>query len=120
MNGFNLQSIAEELNSRASAHPIGSLQELRKELKHLSRVSKHRLFNPEHVRETWAFHFGGRSELQFNIGIEKESGTPQFRHGVAFSFETSPSVHSIDHLVPKASRFNEFLRVYSASFPLCQ
>lgn len=116
MNGFNLRSIPEELNSRAAGHAIESLQELRSGLKHLSRVSKHRLFKLEHVRETWAFHFGGRSELQFNIGIETESGVPQARHGVAFSFETSRSVHSIDLLVPKASRLNEFLRVYSASF----
>lgn len=116
MNSLNLRSIAEELNSRAPTHRIGSLQELRGELKHLSRVSKPRLFKLDKVRETWAFHFGGRSELQFNIGIETAYGTPQFRHGVAFSFETSRFVHSIDLLIPKASRFNEFLRVYSASF----
>ena len=112
MNSLDLRSIAEELNIRASAHPIGSLQQLRVRLKHLTRVSKHVVFNLEHVHQTWAFHFGGRSELQFNIGIETVSGVPRFRHGVAFSFETSRSVHSIDLLVPKVSRFNEFLRVY--------
>ncbi|MCX5950230.1 MAG: hypothetical protein NT158_03440 [Cyanobacteria bacterium] len=50
--------------------------------------------------------------MQFNTGWEKIDGVRRFRHGVAFSLEPSQALPSIDPLLPKVSRFNEFVRAY--------
>src|SRR5690348_8660419 len=87
MSTPDLQQIMAELNSRARAHPIGMLQELRARLRGLSRKAGHDIFSLQTTKDDYAFHHGGRSELQFNIG---EIGAPRgFRFGVAFSFEPS-------------------------------
>ncbi|PVE25791.1 hypothetical protein DC522_03185 [Microvirga sp. KLBC 81] len=103
---------ALELNRRAPSFRIGKLQELRTRLKSLKRRPGNTIFSHQTIFDEWAFHVGGRSELQFNIGIEGVHGQATIRYGVAFSFEPSRSLPSIDLLVPKAARFNEFLRLY--------
>jgi len=113
MKPTDLASITRVLNSRAQTHAIGSLQRIRADLKHLSRQAGQEIFTSQTTQNDWAFHHGGRSELQFNIGVEETSGTAELRHGVAFSFETSRSLPSIDVLVPKVRLFNEFIRLYS-------
>jgi hypothetical protein len=103
--------IATELNKRSEGHPIGRLQHLRRELlRH--RVATHKLFDSRAIFDRYAFHFGGRSELQFNIGFESVDNQEYLRHGVAFSLELNRNLPEIDPLVPKIARFNEFLRVY--------
>src|ERR1035441_5500220 len=108
----SISAIAMEVNRIAPSHEFGKLQKLRKQLRKLKHgrsmffdVSK-KSVNEE---EGWAFHTGGREELQFNIGIEKEEG--RFRFGVAFSLEPSRSLTNIDLLRPKIERFNEFIRL---------
>lgn len=113
MNMTDLHAITMELNSRARTHAIGLLQEIRADLKHLARQPRQDIFSPQTTHDEWAFHHGGRSELQFNIGMEDISGTAELRHGVAFSFETSRTLPSIEILVPKVRLFNEFMRLYS-------
>ena len=116
MTQFDLSAIACELNLRAKTHPIGELQAIRKLLHGLSRQPGHDIFRLDGESKTvfpnWAFHYGGRSELQFNIGIENDSGVPQFRHGIAFSFETSRSLPTIDDLAAKVPLFNDFIQLY--------
>src|SRR2546426_10431872 len=97
----DIQVIAHELNSRASAYAIGALQEVRADLKKLGRQPGRDIFTSQTIADEWAFHHGGRSELQFNIGMENVSNVTKLRHGVAFSFETSRTLHSIDILIPK-------------------
>jgi hypothetical protein len=58
----------------------------------------------------YTFHKGGRTELQFNLGLEGGPEGPDFRYGVAFSFEPSQSLPSIEPLIPKVARFNEYVR----------
>ena len=113
MDMIDIPKIAKELNSRACTHAVGSLQEIRADLKALARQPGHDIFSPQTTHDKWAFHHGGRSELQFNIGLENIAGTPELRYGVAFSFETSRTLPSIDILVPKVRLFNEFMRLYS-------
>jgi hypothetical protein len=114
----DLQQISAELNSRARAHPIGQLQRIRAELKYLRRRAGQDIFrlagNNKTVFEEWAFHFGGRSELQFNIG--KDRSESMLRHGVAFSFETNQTLPTIDPLARKVPLFNDFLRLYPDLF----
>jgi len=59
--------------------------------------------------DDYAFHHGGRSELQFNIGFEDVSGIREFRHGVAFSFQTNRTLPSIEVLIDKVRLFNDFI-----------
>ena len=54
--------------------------------------------------------------MQFNIGFENISGTPELRHGVAFSFEPSQTIPDIAPLRPKVRFFNEYLNLYPELF----
>lgn len=111
----DLHTIAAGLNSRSRAHPIGALQETRAGLKGLSRKPGHNIFSAQTSNDDWAFHRGGRSELQFNIG--EMSDVRGFRFSVAFSFERSrtlPSPASV--LAPKVKLFNDFMELKAEHF----
>jgi len=116
MTNMDLYSIASEINSRARSYPIGELQEIRKELKGLKRLTTQKIFSSLTTKKEWAFHHGGRKEIQFNIGIEHPSGVDELRYGIAFSLETSRSLPSIEILIPKVILFNEFMQLYSEKF----
>ena len=109
---MNLGSIAHEIDKRAVSRPIGRLQELRKEIKGLSRLPGRHIFSSRTTFESdhYAFHFGGRTELQFNIGLDHVDGVNKFRHGVGFSLERSQALPDIEVLRPKVERFNAFLK----------
>ena len=107
-----MEKIAEEINRLSAAHPIGSLQHIRQDLKKLSKRAGSSIFTAKSIKDDYAFHLGGRTELQFNVGMEIIDGVQRFRHGVAFSLEPSQTLPSIDPLLPKISRFNEFVRTY--------
>lgn len=107
-----MEEIASELNLRSKSYEIGSLQDIRKTLKGLSRLATSDIFSGQSIQKDYAFHLGGRSELQFNVGWENVGGKQFLRHGVAFSLEPSRTLPSIDTLIPKIARFNEFIRTY--------
>jgi hypothetical protein len=109
---FDITPIARELNTRAQGHPIGQLQSLRTELKGLSRRPGTEIFSGQTIHPHWAFHHGGRSELQFNIGLENVRGRDELRHGVAFSFQLSQTLPDIDGLIPKVRLFNDYMQLY--------
>lgn len=108
----DISAIAKELNSRAISHPIGHLQTIRAKLQKLSHRSGSVIFSLQTIHPKWAFHHGGRKELQFNIGVEEISGGIELRHGVAFSFQPSRSLPSIDVLIPKVRLYNDYLQLY--------
>ena len=105
---MNIKEIANEINSLASNYKIGNLQNIRKQLKSLKRKPGSKIFRNATIdkKGEWAFHYGGRSELQFNIGFENEI----FRYGVAFSLEPSHTLPNIEVLFPKIDRFNLYLK----------
>lgn len=107
-----IADIAEELNRLAEGRPIGGLQALRRELHGRTRTPTQQLFDSRTIFDHYAFHVGGRTELQFNIGLEVLEGQEYLRHGVAFSLQLGQNLRAIDPLVPKIARFNEFLRAY--------
>jgi hypothetical protein len=109
-----MHAIAAELNRRATEHPIGALQQIRTTLKGLAQQPGHDIFraNTKTITDHRAFHYGGRSELQFNIGLENNTGIDELRHGVAFSFETNQTLPSIDILVPQVAVFNDYMRLH--------
>ena len=115
-----LSEIVAEVDRRAVEYPISTkkekLQSIRKTIRGLSHMAARNVFG--HARdEHWTYHIGGRDELQFNLGIEEPF--PQgadLRYGVAFSFETSRSLPSIEPLIPKVALFNEYLREFAEDF----
>lgn len=106
--------IAERINNLAKSYKIGQLQEIRKKLKGLDRRPGSSIFSNMTVSDEseWAFHHGGRRELQFNIGFEKEG----LRYGVALSLEPSRTLPDISLLYPNARRLNQFIRQYPDFF----
>lgn len=116
MTGKNLDSIVSEINSLAKTHPIGMLQEIRKELRGLQRRPTQDILTSLTTSEKWAFHRGGRRELQFNIGIERIGRADELRYGVAFSLETSQALPKIDVLIPKVKLFNDFMQLYPEQY----
>jgi hypothetical protein len=107
----DIRTIANELNANAFRYQIGNLQDLRKELKGFERRPGSALFSEQTIFEDYAFHHGGRSELQFNIGYDGSDGK-SLRYGIAFSFETSQTLPDIDDLRPQVRLFNEYLSLY--------
>ena len=98
---LDIPRIANRLNDLAPSHPIGKLQDVRTQLKKLNRRPGDKIFSAQTTFADWAFHHGGRTELQFNIGYADGDKNDDLRHGVAFSFELSQTLKSIDVLVPK-------------------
>lgn len=115
---IDLASFARALDARAKGndHAVAELQSIRTNLKALGKRPGSKIFSTQTVYPTYAFHHGGRSELQFNIGVEETDGVEELRHGVAFSFERSHALPSIDVLVPKARLFNEYLHFYPDAY----
>jgi hypothetical protein len=104
---MEILDLALKLNEASKAYKIGDLQKIRKTLKGLKRLPGNDIFNIATINEDgWAFHYGGRSELQFNIGIEEEG----IRYGLAFSLEPSQSLPDVSILYPKILRLNCLLR----------
>jgi hypothetical protein len=113
---LNIHAIANKLNRLAPTHSIGKLQEIRTQLKKLNRRPGDKVFSTQTTFDHWAFHHGGRTELQFNIGYADGDTNDDLRHGVAFSFELSQTLKSIDVLVPKVKFFNDFMELNADEF----
>ncbi|MBA3312141.1 MAG: hypothetical protein H0T47_02445 [Planctomycetaceae bacterium] len=115
---YDIPAIATALNERAQSRPIGRLQAIRKDMKHFSRRPGKTIFSGQTIREDWAFHHGGRAELQFNIGKDggQYGGPRSIRYGVAFSFETSQTLPSLDVLKNKMPLFDDFLKLYADEY----
>lgn len=111
---MKLDAIVMEVDRRASNFEIGKLQSIRKQMKGLLRQAS--LVFGSANKPNWAFHYGGREELQFNLGIEDTVHGEQLRHGVAFSFQPSRSMPDITELLPRVARFNEYLRAHPEDF----
>lgn len=116
-----IEKLVDYLNHQAQDYEIGKLQDIRKELKRLRRKPTSFIFHQNSISKDkkYAFHSGarGKDEIQFNIGEEREeNGTIFIRHGIAFSLQLSRTLTSIDNLIPKISRFNEYITRHSEDF----
>lgn len=110
-----IEQISNAINAESEAFEIGGLQDLRKEIQRFSKRPGSKIFSKQTINPYWAFHYGGRTELQFNIGFDRSDGD-ELRHGVAFSFETSQTLPDIAPLRAKAAFFNEYLRLNPEEF----
>ncbi|MEW6668412.1 MAG: hypothetical protein AB1512_24635 [Thermodesulfobacteriota bacterium] len=106
------------LNEQAESYELGRLQSIREQLRgRPTRTSK--VFSAATVFDHYAYHDGGRHEMQFNVGLETR-GEPEievFRYGVAFSLEPSRANPDPSELFPKIERFNYYIRTESQAFP---
>ena len=104
---MDIGEIAELINDRSIDYKIGQLQNYRKRIKGYYKKATNKIFSPKSISdEGWAFHSGGRPEMQFNIGFEDEV----FRYGLAFSLEGSQSLPDVSILYPKIYKLNTIIR----------
>ncbi len=102
-----LRVLAQAINVAAAAHPrMSDFQELRRRLHGLPRVKTHEIFSAQTIFDYWAFHSGGRKELQYNIGFEDEEW---FRFGVAISLEPSRTLPHPLELRNKVLKWNRYM-----------
>jgi hypothetical protein len=113
---MNIANLAQDIESEKSSYLISKLQEIRKDIKNKKRLASKTIFHQSTIHENYAFHYGGRSELQFNIGLEEIDGQSCMRFGAAFSLETSQSLPDVSVLFPKIKKFNEFTKFNSLDF----
>ena len=137
---MTIHELATDLNRRSVDFEIGSLQKTRVCLRGLKRAPCRGIFNSQTIHDGYAFHVGGRKELQFNIGEEQCSdiemiqsaasashrsaqhaemiqSVEMIRYGVAFSLELSQTLPKIDPLLPKIERFNDYVNSHLEDFP---
>lgn len=108
---MNIREIAYRLNDIADVakSPFSKLQEVRR-AHGLSPRAKNP-FAAFSIKDNYAFHAGGRKELQFNIGLDFINGTHVVRYGVAFSLNEDRTLHnSKAEFRPAIERFNNFLK----------
>lgn len=114
---LTLQEVVTAVNKRAQGSPFGGLPEWRKAHKGMKSLPGTPFYSVLKKEDRdYVFHVGGLSELQFNLGFEDVRGVTTFRHGVAFSLQTTREMPTISPLVPKIARFNEYLHVYPEVF----
>lgn len=105
-------ALVDRIEAEAPGYAIGALQTLRAQRRGGSRSSRSVLS----VRsdEGWAYHWGGRRELQFNVGLDRTpDGTRALRAGVGFSLEPSQSLPNVSVLYPKMALFDAWVREHA-------
>lgn len=113
MANKNLHTIISEINARAKSHPIGALHEIRKVIKKKKRLPAQGIFTDKTTFERYAYHHGGRRELQFNVGYD-DAG--RLRYGIAFSLQINQTLPNIEMLIPKIKLFNDFMQLYPEEY----
>ena len=101
-----MRELADALNHASRDFEVGCLQQICVGLRSLRRAPSRAIFGVQTIHDTYAFHIGGRTELQFNMGTESLGGSTQIRHGLAFSLEPSQTLPTLDPLLSKIARFN--------------
>ena len=104
----NLNEILSILNSHAADNDFQKLQDIRAERRPLQKRSSRYPFRS--VNANWAHHYGGRKELQFNVGDDEG----RLRWGVAISLQPSRSLPDVSVLYPKLRKFSCFLETHGA------
>ena len=118
---MKIHDIAEKINSLATERKfkISQLQELRKEFLHKKKLPQ-KIFSNITIfdnKELYAFHHGGRVEMQFNFGEEIINGKTYTRYAICFSLVPSHSLSDpVSVLKPIKDRFNEYLNSNSEEF----
>lgn len=118
INPDGIEELAQTLSRRAEYYYIGGLQRIRKEVQGLQKRPSSDIFSQQSIIEdgNYAFHTGGRDELQFNVGLMEEDGDEKIRYGVGFSLQISPSMIDMEAVQSRIAVFNEYIRANSGTF----
>lgn len=111
---MSINDIAQIINSLSSNYEMAKFQSIRKEIKKLRRVYTYNIFSAKSIFPEfgYAFHTGGREEIQYNIAYEEDSKI--FRFGLAFSLEPSLTLPNPTIMLrPKILAFNQFVKEHS-------
>lgn len=101
----------KEINKSAQHYDMKDFQHIRKQL-HPSARGRY-IFPSEPNGKGYAYHYGGRRELQFNIGFEESE---ELRYGIAFSLERGGFFGNPLDIKPKVLKLNEYLGNHSNEF----
>ena len=104
---IHIPTIAREIDeqARAQQRPIAQLQQLRATHRQRRSVGGG-IFRTNTTSERSAYHFGGRSELQFNIGRDRDGN---FRYGVGLSTQPSRDFQDVTIIYPLMDRLKHAL-----------
>ena len=103
-------TIIDRLNQLAkTTRTLKDLPKIRAGLKDLQRPGSYSLFSAHSTfpDDPYAYHSGGRSEIQFNVAVEYLNGREIFRYGLGFSLSASRSESDpITTMTPRIKAFN--------------
>lgn len=102
-----IERIVKELTSLAieKKSPFLNIQHVRSENRN-RKSGTYKPFSKKSIKENYAFHAGGRKELQFNLGEDQINNQIIFRYGIAISLNEDKSLHN-----SKAEFRNQILRL---------
>ena len=69
MNTISMTVIADQLNEMAHDFAIGQLQDIRVKLHNLKNRPGTKIFGKETIFPDYAFHYGGRRELNSTLAL---------------------------------------------------
>jgi hypothetical protein len=104
---MEIWEIAEKINEYSQKYNVGNLQQIRKKNKSLGKLHTQKIFSSSTIFKEYAFHDGGRTEIQYNIGFEKNG---LLRYGLAFSLEPGQTLPDVSIMYPKIYEYNCLLR----------
>lgn len=99
---MTIPELAAMINENLAGHQMSNFQSLRMKMKGLEQSRTYKIFSKITTNDKWAFHDGGRSEIQYNIGLDNGG----IRYGLAFSLEPSQTLPDPTVLFHKVYRLN--------------
>ena len=109
---MDIPQIAYRLNELAieGNYKISELQKIR-------GSSFKNLFSGHSIFDDYFFHTGGRTETQFNVGMDWIEGKDVLRYGIAFSFQRGINLKNpIETISPRIDKLNDFINSHKNDF----
>lgn len=111
---MTIRNIADVLNEALSKSLLKDFQADRAARLGNSKPGSRHLFSNRTIHPTYAYHDGGRSELQFNIGFENGN---IFRYGIAISLQKDRSlIDPVSSMEGRIRKLNELIHDRSELF----
>ena len=105
---MNIRQCVRALNEHSDRFEFGQLQHIRRDSLGLKKLANRTPFGARCTFDGYAYHVGGRCELQFNVA----EGKGELRWGVAVSLQPNQSLPDVTVQFPKLRRLSEFIRVH--------
>ena len=113
----NIIDVTDAVEKLAPKYAIGNLQRIRQQMNNGVKICSQTIFGKKTIFKEggFAFHLGGKKELQFNVGFENdEKGERKFRHGLAISLIRSRDLTEIDETMrTRIARLNDYIESHA-------